>query len=254
MTATPLTGAPPFIVTALVTEEGSLALLMSDDQVIVAGRVIGPAGEKGDRGLPGVKGPAGQDGNTILTVDGKPQPSDGVEGDWAIDRRAMKIYGPKVASGWGRGTDMVMTPASLDAAIKQFNSKSGPGGGRFFAMGAPSAGVSSPGGGTGTLQPILQNDQPLPANAWTPVAFDPDGDAMIVDLWAASPNGTVFIEVAASKGLAADTGYSVVYEIQIGTNPPNLTFRASVSGANQLQLEVNSDTALTTLRGRQMLI
>ena len=60
--------------------------------------------------------------------------------------------------------------------------------------------------------------------------------------------------VAASKGLAADTGYSVVYEIQIGTNPPQLTFRASVSGANQLQLEVNSDTALTTLRGRQMLI
>jgi hypothetical protein len=204
--------------------------------------------------MPGVRGPAGRDGNTILTVDGTPQAPDGVEGDWAINKRDHLIYGPKTAAGWGKGNPMTVTAASLDSAIKQFNSKGGPGNGRFFGMGAPSAGISSPGGGTGTLQPILQNDQPLPANAWTLVAFDPDGDAMIVDLWAASPNGTVFIEVAASKGLAADTGYSVVYEIQIGTNPPNLTFRASVSGANQLQLEVNSDTALTTLRGRQMLI
>ena len=156
--------------------------------------------------------------------------------------------------GWGMGNDMMPGANNLDAATRRFNG-GGSGGGRFFGMGAPSAGISGGGGGgTGTLQPILQNDQPLPANAWTPIAFDPDGDALICDVWAASPNGTVFIEVAASKGLAADTGYSVVYEIQIGTNPPNLTFRASVSGANQLQLEVNSDTALTTLRGRQMLI
>jgi hypothetical protein len=256
MTATPLTGAPPFIVTALVTEEGSLALLMSDDQVIVAGRVIGPAGEKGDRGLPGVKGDRGTDGNTILTVDGKPQPSDGVEGDWAIDRRAMKIYGPKVASGWGRGTDMVMTAASLDAAIKQFNSKSGPGGGRFFGMGAPSAGVAVGGvGGSGSLEAILGNNLAVVANVPTPVAIDTEGDAMIVDLWAQGPQGTLFVEVAVSKGAGTDTGYSVVYEVRMGAVPPVLTFTPGTNAAGtDLQLQVSSDVNLVTLRGRIMKI
>jgi len=237
---------------AQVNERGQLILLLSDDRVINVGNVVGPVGATGVQGIPGPKGEPGKDGSEIFLTAGPPDPAQGKPGDIAIDTRAWKLY-QKSGMGWGMGNDMMPGANNLDAATRRFNS-GGSGGGRFFGMGAPSAGISGGGGGTGTLQPILQNDQPLPANAWTPVAFDPDGDAMIVDLWAASPNGTVFIEVAASKGLAADTGYSVVYEIQIGTNPPNLTFRASVSGANQLQLEVNSDTALTTLRGRQMLI
>ena len=241
------------IVYGHINDQGQLVILLSDDRVLNVGRVVGPPGPTGSQGRPGVPGPAGTDGAEIFLNAGPPDPAQGKPGDIAIDTRAWKLY-QKSGMGWGMGNDMMPGANNLDAATRRFNG-GGSGGGRFFGMGAPSAGISGGGGGgTGTLQPILQNDQPLPANAWTPVAFDPDGDAMIVDLWAASPNGTVFIEVAASKGLAADTGYSVVYEIQIGTNPPNLTFRASVSGANQLQLEVNSDTALTTLRGRQMLI
>jgi hypothetical protein len=237
---------------AHINESGQLVLLLSNDTVITCGNVVGPAGATGPQGVPGPRGAAGKDGTEIFVRPGPPDPAVGQPNDLWISSASWTLW-VKSGMGWGAGMELMPGANNLDAATRRFNS-GGSGGGRFFGMGAPSAGISGGGGGTGTLQPILQNDQPLPANAWTPVAFDPDGDAMIVDLYAASPNGTVFIEVAASKGLGADTGYSVVYEISMGTNPPNLTFRASVSGANQLQLEVNSDTALTTLRGRQMLI
>ena len=105
------------IVTAMVGEGGDLLILLSHDTAINAGRVVGPPGEKGDRGQPGVKGDRGADGNTVLTVDGAPQNSDGKEGDWAIDKRALKLYGPKTSAGWGKGNPMTLTDASLDAAV-----------------------------------------------------------------------------------------------------------------------------------------
>ena len=236
---------------AQVNERGQLILLLSDDRVINVGNVVGPVGATGVQGVPGPNGTPGKDGAEIFLTAGPPDPAQGKPGDIAIDTRAWKLY-QKSGMGWGMGNDMMPGANNLDAATRRFNS-GGSGGGRFFGMGAPSAGIATSAGG-GTLQPILQNDQPLLASTWKPVAFDPDGDAMVVDLWAASPTGTVFIEVAASKGLGADTGYSVVYEIQIGAIPPKLTFRASVTGTNQLQLEVSSNVALTALRGRQMLI
>jgi len=43
-----------------------------------------------------------------------------------------------------------------------------------------------------------------------------------------------------------------VYEIQMGTQPPVLSFTPGVTGTGGLQLSISSDIALTTLRGRVM--
>ena len=240
------------IVSAAVVS-GELILGLSDGSLIRAGYVQGAQGLQGVPGPIGATGRPGVDGNGILNGAGFPKSEDGKDGDFYIDVTRMALFGPKEGGVWGK--PVFLRPEDWGAS--QLGKPVGTSGGRTFAaaMGGGGSGtVVTGGGGTGSITPIFDSGDPLAAATWKKVAEDPDGDAMIVDLWAASPNGTVFIEVAASKGLAADTGYSVVYEIQIGTNPPNLTFRASVTGANTLQLEVNSDTALTTLRGRQMLI
>jgi hypothetical protein len=45
-----------------------------------------------------------------------------------------------------------------------------------------------------------------------------------------------------------------VYEVQMGVQPPALTFTPSVTATGGLQLAVSSDVALTTLRGRVLLL
>ena len=75
---------------------------------------------------------------------------------------------------------------------------------------------------------------------------------MIVDLWAQAAQGTLFVEVAVSKGNGTDTGYSSVYEIQMGVQPPVLTFTPGVTARGALQLSISSDVALTNIRGRVM--
>ena len=241
------------IVSAAVVS-GELILGLSDGGLIRAGYVQGAQGLQGVPGPIGATGRPGVDGNGILNGAGFPKPEDGKDGDFYIDVTRMALFGPKQGGVWGK--PVFLRPE--DRGASQLGKPVGTSGGRTFsaAMGGGGSGtvITGGGGGTGSITPIFDSGDPLAAATWKKVAEDPDGDAMIVDLWAASPNGTVFIEVAASKGLAADTGYSVVYEIQTGTNPPQLTFRASVSGVNTLQLEVNSNVALTTLRGRQLLI
>ena len=232
---------------------GELILGLDDGSLIRVGYVQGPQGLQGIPGPIGATGKPGQDGNGLLHGAGFPTPEDGKDGDFYIDVTKMAVFGPKTGGVWGK--PVYLRPE--DNKTTQLGKPVSTSGGRTFsaAMGGGGSGtVVTGGGGTGSITPIFDSGDPLAAATWKKVAEDPDGDAMIVDLWAASPNGTVFIEVAASKGLAADTGYSVVYEIQIGTNPPQLTFRASVTGANTLQLEVSSNVALTTLRGRQLLI
>jgi hypothetical protein len=251
MTSTPFTGAPPFIVTALVTEEGNLALLMSDDRVIVAGRVIGPPGEKGDRGLPGVRGPAGRDGNTLLTVDGAPQADDGKDGDWAINKRDHLLYGPKTAAGWGKGNPMTVTAASLDAAIKQFNAKNGPGGGRFFGMGAPSAGISTP--SEPGLKPIIGNAKPFPAGVPTEIAVEKGVLAVHVLIYAAGSTGASYMEVVVSR-FGSFAAWTVNWETFMGSNPPALTFDASVNATDELVLAATSNQPLIEIRGREALV
>jgi len=238
---------------AQVLKDGSLALMLTNGEVINAGKVVGPTGPQGAPGRPGVPGPAGADGRTIHSFTGAPDGAVGEEGDYAIDHANWRIYGPKSGIGWGSGQDLLATKQNLDQAVRRFNG--GGGGGRFFGMGAPSMGIAAgSGGGNGNLQPILQNDVAVPANTPQTVAIDLQGDAMIVDLWAQAAQGTLFVEVAVSKGNGTDTGYSSVYEVQMGVQPPALTFTPSVTATGGLQLAVSSDVALTTLRGRVLLL
>jgi hypothetical protein len=241
----------PFVVTAQVTQDGQLALLMSDDRLILAGHVIGPPGEKGEKGMPGVRGPAGADGNTILTTDGPPQPSDGTIGDWAIDKRALELYGPKTAAGWGKGNPLRLTDQALDSAIRRFNARGGPGGGRFFGMGAPSAGISTP--PEPGLKPIIGNTKPFPAALETEIAVEPGVLAMHVLVYAAGATGSTYMEVVVARfGTFAD--WTVNWEIPMGANPPALSFAASISAKNELVLSATSNQALGEIRGRVALV
>ena len=232
---------------AQVNERGQLILLLSDDRVINVGNVVGPVGATGVQGVPGPKGTPGKDGAEIFLTAGPPDPAQGKPGDIAIDTRARKLY-QKSGMGWGMGNDMMPGANNLDAATRRFNG-GGSGGGRFFGMGAPSAGIATS-TGSGNLSPINNNDQPVAASTLQTVATDADGDAMVVDLWARGPQGTIFVEIGVARGRGTDTGYSVIYEINIGLQPPVLTFTPSVDAGGGLSLAVSSDVALDALRGR----
>jgi hypothetical protein len=237
---------------AQVLRNGDLALMLSNGEALNAGKVIGPKGDQGIPGRAGVPGPAGVDGNRVYTGENPPPAELGEDADVYIDVRNWKLY-TKSSLSWGTGNSMVPNAKTLDQAVRSFNGGGG-GGGRFFGMGAPSMGIAAGGGGNGNLQPILQNDVAVPANTPQTVAVDLQGDAMIVDLWAQAAQGTLFVEVAVSKGNGTDTGYSSVYEVQMGVQPPVLTFTPGVTATGGLQLAVSSDIALTTLRGRVLLL
>ena len=232
---------------AQVNERGQLILLLSDDRVINVGNVVGPVGATGVQGVPGPKGTPGKDGAEIFLTAGPPDPAQGKPGDIAIDTRAWMLY-QKSGMCWGMGNDMMPGANNLDAATRRFNG-GGSGGGRFFGMGAPSAGIATS-TGSGNLSPIVNNDQPVAASTLQTVATDADGDAMVVDLWARGPQGTIFVEIGVARGRGTDTGYSVIYEINIGLQPPVLTFTPSVDAGGGLSLAVSSDVTLDALRGR----
>ena len=55
---------------------------------------------RGDNGTPGQKGQDGAAGSKILAEDRAPQTTDGVKGDYFIDKAAKIFYGPKTDAGW----------------------------------------------------------------------------------------------------------------------------------------------------------
>ena len=61
----------------------------------------GEKGEKGEKGNDGEKGEKGNDGTQIIPGIGAPTPSIGNNGDWYIDTKNKKLYGPKTQNGWG---------------------------------------------------------------------------------------------------------------------------------------------------------
>jgi hypothetical protein len=237
---------------AQVLKDGSLALMLTDGEVINAGRVVGPSGPQGAPGRPGVPGPAGADGRTIHSFTGAPDGAVGEEGDYAIDHANWRIYGPKSGVGWGPGQDLLATKQNLDQAIRRFNGGGGSSGTRFFGMGAPSAGVSiPPAAGGGGLEPILSNGLPLGANTWNAIALDADGDLMEVTLYFSRSGGN---EVYTCKVIAyrANTlgNLTVAWEsAQPQTLPYTVEFDAQVVGT-QLQLNVRSSVSWDSVRGR----
>ena len=69
----------------------------------------GAKGEKGEKGNDGAKGEKGEkgekgnDGTQIIPGIGAPTPNLGNNGDWYIDTKNKKLYGPKTQNGWGDG-------------------------------------------------------------------------------------------------------------------------------------------------------
>ena len=61
----------------------------------------GEKGEKGNDGAKGEKGEKGNDGTQIIPGIGAPTPNLGNNGDWYIDTKNKKLYGPKTQNGWG---------------------------------------------------------------------------------------------------------------------------------------------------------
>lgn len=61
----------------------------------------GAKGDKGNDGAKGEKGEKGNDGTQIIPGIGAPTSNIGNNGDWYIDTKNKKLYGPKTQNGWG---------------------------------------------------------------------------------------------------------------------------------------------------------
>ena len=233
---------------AQVNERGQLILLLSDDRVINVGNVVGPVGATGVQGVPGPKGTPGKDGAEIFLTAGPPDPAQGKPGDIAIDTRAWKLY-QKSGMGWGMGNDMMPGANNLDAATRRFNS-GGSGGGRFFGMGAPSAGIAGPPPTGNGLDPIYGHNKPLLASTPFIIASDPKGDVMHVLVFAQAATGSWYGEVVATRDANSDTAEVIAWETPLGATPPSLDFQATINAANVLELTMTSNIALTNVRGK----
>ena len=238
---------------AQVNERGQLILLLSDDRVINVGNVVGPVGATGVQGVPGPKGTPGKDGAEIFLTAGPPDPAQGKPGDIAIDTRAWKLY-QKSSMGWGMGNDMMPGANNLDAATRRFNSggSGGRGGGRFFGMGAPGAGIAGPPASTGDgLDPIYGHNKPLPPAITALIASDPKGDAMHVIVKADSTTGSWMGEIVVTH-FGGISDHVVAWEVPIA-GAPTLTFSTRYN-VDHLELSVSSDQALTNLRGKVLYV
>lgn len=102
----PATGGPYWLgsvrvaLAGAVTGEGSIVYVPGP-----AGATgpAGPQGEIGPAGPTGATGPQGEIGPArpgLLTTVGQPDNSIGIDGDWALDAGARRLYGPKTSGVW----------------------------------------------------------------------------------------------------------------------------------------------------------
>lgn len=82
------------------------ALVLLSVVLLISCNKEGPQGIPGPPGNGGVGpvgpvGPAGKDGSLFLTGTGMPDSTTGNTGDYYLDKKAGKLYGPKTTSGWG---------------------------------------------------------------------------------------------------------------------------------------------------------
>jgi len=231
---------------------GDLIIGLSDGTIINAGRAQGPQGLTGDRGPMGNMGKAGEDGNTILSSDGYPGPDLGREGDWVIDKVHWEIYGPKAGdnSAWGKGQPLLANRANAKGEVTH-GDRWKAGGGRFFPMGAASAGISVPASTGDGLEPIVGNGQPLGANIWTPLAVDAAGDLMEVTLYFRRAGGN---EVYTAKVVAYRVNtvgdLTIAWEsVTPNTLPYIVEFDAPVNG-QELTLRIRSSIDWDEIRGK----
>ena len=228
---------------------GELILGLSDGSLLRCGFVQGPQGLTGDRGPQGSTGQPGRDGTGLLHGAGVPTFDDGKDGDFYIDIKEWKAYGPKVGGKWGSGVALLPKDRGgmLPTGMRTQGGASA--GGRAFA-----ASMGGPGGGGGAIAPtgdgldlINGHNKPLAANINSIIASDTKGDAMHVLVKADAATGSWYGEVVVTHfGPQAD--YTVAWEVNIGT-APKITF-APVWNVDHLDLGLSSSVALTNLRGK----
>ena len=238
---------------AHINESGQLVLLLSNDTVITCGNVVGPAGATGPQGVPGPRGPAGKDGTEIFVRPGPPDPAVGQPNDIWISSASWTLW-VKSGMGWGAGMELMPGANNLDAATRRFNSggSGGRGGGRFFGMGAPSAGLAGTPASTGDgLDPIYGHNKPLPPALTTLIASDVKGDAMHVIVKADSTTGSWYGEIIVTH-FGGVSDHAVAWEVPIA-GAPTLTFTTRYN-VDRLELSLNSDQPLTKLRGKVIYI
>jgi hypothetical protein len=257
------------VVSAAVVS-GELILGLSSGQLIRAGFVQGVQGLQGPQGPKGDTGRPGADGNTLLHGPGSPLIDEGNAGDFYIDTTRSWLYGPKTNSnGWGSPVKLKPDAATMTLPTG-FKAQTGdaiyP---RVFAgamAGGGGGGTVMVGGnaGTGTGAPILIHGQPLAAGAptvgppptaakWAALAVDPDGHAMIVDIYAESADGSILVQVGALMDSKGNTGFSTVYEVRTGV-PPQLSFQADRDNNGKLRLSMHSSVALGLVEGRVLYV
>lgn len=229
---------------------GELIIGLDDGQIIRAGYVQGPQGLQGDRGPQGSTGQPGRDGNGLLHGAGIPTFDDGKDGDFYIDIKEWKAYGPKTGGKWGSG--VALLPKDRGSVLPTgMRTQGGAAGARAFAAGISgpsSGGVPTP--STAGLDTINGHNKPLPASTPSTIASDPKGDVMHVLVFAQAATGSWYGEVVATRDANRDTAEVIAWETPLGATPPNLDFQATINASNVLELTMTSDIALTNLRGK----
>jgi hypothetical protein len=119
-------------------------------------------------------------------------------------------------------------------------------------MGGASSGVYlPPDPGSGGLEPIIGNGQPLGANIWNPVAVDAEGDLMEITLYFRRAGGNeVYVAkvVAYRANLVGDL--VVAWEnVTPDTLPYTVEFDAPVTGT-ELTVRIRSSVGWDEIRGR----
>lgn len=81
--------------------------------------IQGATGATGAVGATGTTGATGAAGNTILSGDAAPSDTLGRIGDFYLELDNSTFFGPKTASGWGKGTSLVgQTGAQGDSGVQ----------------------------------------------------------------------------------------------------------------------------------------
>lgn len=230
---------------------GELILSLDDGTIIRAGYVQGPTGLTGPQGPMGATGPAGLDGNGLLHGAGVPVFDDGKDGDFYIDTKAMRFYGPKVSGKWGSG--VALLPKDRGGQLPTgMRTQGGASGARAFAAGisGPSSGGGAPVPQTAGLDTINGHNKPFLAGTSSIIANDPKGDVMHVLVFGQAATGSWYGEVVATRDANRNTAEVIAWETRLGATPPTLDFTASLDASNNLQLSMTSDIPLTNLRGK----
>jgi len=121
--------------TAVVNSNGHLLLGLTNGSVIDVGRVVGPAGATGERGLTGLPGQRGDDGTSCITGFKAPTEDIGNEGDSYIDCSSAEFaFYRKSGNGWSKVANLRQPARDTRLGV---------------AGGGAGTGTGSGGGGTG---------------------------------------------------------------------------------------------------------